>query len=446
MPTLSNRTVLLALIAIVALGAFLRFAAVLGTVVDAPLRADAGDYFSYAYNLDQFGVYSRSHAFLGGDRSLPAPDAIRSPGYPLLLSLLMEPSPSGQTLLNITLLQALLGVLMVWLVFVLGRQCLSPGWALLAALLTAVSPQLVVSGTYVLTETLFSFLLLLVLAAVFTQYRFSSRLWIALLSGMVIGAATLTRPTLQYLMLLLLPLVYLVLPRSLRWQHMGLMVLGFVLVFGPWLVRNQVVLGGSDPTLTINALVHGHYPGMMYEHNPRSFGYPYRFDPRVAELSASVEAAVSGIIERMRAAPAEYLAWYAIGKPLAFFGWADAASAGDIFTYPVIKSPYQDVAAFVWTKKLMQLTHGVWIILALLAVMVTGWRWLRSSASDHAAVMLRLLSIVVLYFIAIHIVAFPLARYCVPLLPVLFLLAAYMLSVLVAQWRARFSYEANHGK
>jgi len=39
------------LVLIVLLGAFLRIHTATNTVVDAPLRADAGQYYSYAYNL-----------------------------------------------------------------------------------------------------------------------------------------------------------------------------------------------------------------------------------------------------------------------------------------------------------------------------------------------------------------------------------------------------------
>jgi hypothetical protein len=82
------------LIIIVIIGAVLRLQSVLHTrIIRHVIRfADTRDYMLYAYNLTNFGVYSRSDAGLmssvaGAGAPHPAPDAVRSPGYPLFLSL-----------------------------------------------------------------------------------------------------------------------------------------------------------------------------------------------------------------------------------------------------------------------------------------------------------------------------------------------------------------------
>jgi len=68
---LHNKSILLALVLITLFGAFLRVNAALHTVVQYPLRADAGGYFSYAYNIRHFGIYSRDRLFSSEEKVRP---------------------------------------------------------------------------------------------------------------------------------------------------------------------------------------------------------------------------------------------------------------------------------------------------------------------------------------------------------------------------------------
>ncbi|MBK6281219.1 MAG: glycosyltransferase family 39 protein [Gammaproteobacteria bacterium] len=427
-PTNSTLPIKLALVVIVLLGAYLRLNATLHTTVQAPLRADAGEYFSYAFNLRHDGVYSRmSPAQRADPAQVPPPDAMRSPGYPLALLAFAGGLPTERTILDITLMQALLGVVMIPLVYLLGRPLLGGAWALLPALLVAFSPQLVTAGTYVLSETLFAFLLLTAIVTLDRQFRVPEKKTVyALLAGLILGLAALTRPTLQYLLPALLVAMLPLLPAGTRWRNALGLVLGFAIVFTPWILRNLLTLGvASDPTLTISTLVHGHYPGMMFEGKPETLGYPYRFDPRIAEISASTSAALVEILRCFRSDPSTYLDWYAIGKPLSFLGWGDAAAGGSIFTYPTSTSPYFDQPLFRVTMRLMQATHWAWVVLALLSVLLLFVPRVRAGFDDTVRITLQLAACVLLYFIAVHVAGFPIARYSIPVLPAIYLLAAF---------------------
>jgi hypothetical protein len=73
------------MLAVVLLALEMRLTAVQLTEVDSPLRADALDYFSYAYNMVNGGYYSRILPDPQVVAAEPQQDFLRSPGFPVLL-------------------------------------------------------------------------------------------------------------------------------------------------------------------------------------------------------------------------------------------------------------------------------------------------------------------------------------------------------------------------
>ena len=128
-----------ALVAVLLISAWIQFSVVSRTVVTAPFRADAREYFFSAYNLVQYGVYSRQVTWPASEHPLPpASDSVRSPGYPLFLAAVGNPEPTDRYLRRVTYAQAGLGVLSVWLLFLISSRFLQPGWSHAVALLAAV--------------------------------------------------------------------------------------------------------------------------------------------------------------------------------------------------------------------------------------------------------------------------------------------------------------------
>lgn len=425
------------LVLIVLLGAYLRIHTATNTVVDNPFRADAGQYYTYAHNLRFSGVYSRDFwPQSNNSEHGPSADAIRSPGYPLFLLAFVEKTPSDKGILQITLAQAGLGILSLILVFGLARKILPGAWPLAPTLLTAISPQLVNMGTYILSESLFGFLLLLAIY-VCTRYKSedcNNRTLI--ISGFLFGIATLVRPTTQYFLPVLLLYVALASRRQLQWQHYVAIASAFILPSAFWMVRNVITLGiTSDPTLTINTLVHGHYPGMMYNADPATLGYPYRFDPKIQELSSSIGSALSGIWERVMDQPAQYLQWYLMGKPVEFLSWSDASTEQGFFTYGVLQSPYLSSKFFIFIYVLMQHTHWIWVALAIFSSLYLLLKLFKQSHFTDATSVL--LTFVFIYFLGIHSVGFPIARYNTPILALIFILSFSFLYTLTQKIRSQ---------
>lgn len=421
------------LLAIVAVGFFLRFDAFIGTPVENPIRADAAQYYAAAHNLRQADVYSTStKALLGLEQ--PTPDAARSPGYPLLLALLIDDRPTRGALDRIVFVQVLLSTLAIVLVYALGARLMNPDWGLIGALLTAFSPHLVNLNVYLLTETLFSFTLLLF---VWSVSRLGQRpaWWRVLLASAVLGIAALVHPSVQHFILVWVVLVVLTLRQPLAWRS-GLAVvlaavLGFGLVFGPWVYRNLTVLGASeDDQPIINTLHHGMYPNFMYQDRPESFGYPYRFDPDSARISADMPSVLGEIGRRFAEEPIRHLRWYLLDKPIALWSWDSVQGIGDSFIYPVSDSPYLHNPGFQASHQLMRLLHWPLVILGGIGALLVWLPWVSRRLDAAQRLTLRTISLLLLYLTLVHMAGAPFPRYAWPLRPLLYLMAMLPLFLL----------------
>jgi 4-amino-4-deoxy-L-arabinose transferase-like glycosyltransferase len=305
---------------------------------------------------------------------------------------------------------------------------MTEGWALGAAVLTAVSPHLISSSTYLLTETLFTFLMMLSLWLVVKMVQDNSKVF-AFGAGLALAAAALTRPTLQFF---IVPLTGMLLLSRGRGSNGGLiisMLAGFIFAFTPWVLRNLDTIGSaSDPSLTIGSLHHGMYPDLRYQDIPESTGFPYRFDPRSQEISSSRESVLNEIMRRFKEEPGRHLQWYLLGKPATLLEWNILAGMGDIFIYPVKASPYFSKPVYIQSHRFMKLLHWPLVILAL-GVSVLAWLPVFGKPlSGTVLFTVRLLSLLMLYFIALHIVAAPFPRYGIPLRPVIYGLAMFLCS------------------
>jgi 4-amino-4-deoxy-L-arabinose transferase-like glycosyltransferase len=433
----SGLVVGLAVLVAVILGSHLRLQASFKTVVDAPLRADAGDYFSYAFNLKHYGIYSRSKP---DGHSIPKPDAVRSPGYPLLLAALMDDPPTNSTLLKIVIVQALIGVAVIVLVFLLARSFLPAGYAVLAALFTAISPHLVNAGVFVLTETLFS-LCVVALVCLLARPALQHKPQLLLLSGLVLGLCTLVRPTMLYFLWVIIVFLYFHWPRKAATKASALLLLGMILSYGPWAARNIVQFGEtSDPTLQINTLHHGVYPDFMYQDDPDSRGFPYRFDPRSPEISRSMGTVTQEIVSRFKAEPGRYLHWYLLGKPYYLWSWIDMQSAPiGSFTYPATESPYYDAKLFVGSYLAARILHWPLIIIGCIFCVLVWLPSARTIFNENAIFPARLCSVLLLYVTALHMVGAPFSRYSIPFLPEMYAVAMGGLYFVASAFRARIT-------
>lgn len=420
-----------AAVLIVLLAGYLRTVAATDTIPDKPYRADAIRYYTTAYNIRAYSVYSHNiPPMVDGHEAAPQPDAFLTPGYPLFLSMFVDTFPNAEAYSKITANQALLATLAVLLVLLLYRP-LSPWIALPAASLTAISPHLISAATYILSETLFSVLLILSLLVLSLHAR-GGRWYLPslLVGGLLLGAATLTRPVMELFSLAVIFLLWLNHDHRTALRGAAVLLLGFFLAWGPWMARNYLVLGKTgDSGNMVQTLAIGMYPDFEYNHDPNSDGEPSRLDPRFPEISKSLGSALKEIAHQFRENPGEELRWYLVGKPVTLWSWNITAGGGDVFIYPVLRSPYSSAKPFQFTHALMQFLHWPLVILALIGCLLVWSPRARDCLVREPLLLTRLMSLLLLYNTAVLMVLAPFVRYSIPFLPIQYgmaLIALYL--------------------
>jgi len=308
----SSRTVL---VAIVLAGLALRIGAIATDGGYKPAN-DAFEYDYYARAIADGDGYPRSGYLLQG-----GPTAIRGPGYPYFLGGVYALSGSGITAGRIA--GALLGVLAIFLTYLIARRVWGVRVGLLAAALTAVFPPLVLLSRELLSESLFIVLELGAVLCALNFRRSGGALGWAAAGGALCGLALLTRNTGLALLLPLALGVLVLQPRFRPRALLGPAVLLAVtaLVVAPWTIRNADQFERFVPLTTSTGIT----ASGVYNPASRDSGTHGAWrDPRIAPSLAPLfetpgldEAEVDARLRR----EARDFAWQHPAYAAEAFGW-----------------------------------------------------------------------------------------------------------------------------
>ncbi len=213
------------------------------------------------------------------------PEIMRTPGYPALLGAMAW---LGMGINGLLLLQCLFSAASVALVYGVGRVLLKrPGPALFAAAVVALHPADIAAPTAVLTETSFTFLILLGLWSV--ADRETRGIGSATFGGLMIGLSVLVRPV----SIMLGPAVALwMVVTDFRFKTMMLAVLMVALSVAPgaaWMARNESV--GFGYRLSSIPYINTYFYGNAYMRITEQGGdwkedWPATVDTLMGELRA----------------------------------------------------------------------------------------------------------------------------------------------------------------
>jgi hypothetical protein len=425
---------ILVLILVVGLGSTLRYQAFSESQSPAFPNGDAAKYLLYGYNLKNFGIYSKSEMVLlsadttaASAREILEPDALVTPGYPVFVSRFLGGEFTVHQRDRILLAQVALSsltILLAYLAFApIGRTI-----ALGVAALTALSPHLVNMNLFMLTEPLFCFLLI-AFAWLLSNVTTSAKWPLFLLTGLVFAMATLTRPWIQGYLLVVIPFMVFSAPR-IPVRNAVLIFLGAAMLLTPWFVRNKLSIGTAvDPTLSVTSIHHGMYPGMMFNNQPESLGYAYRFDPMSPTLGKSADSTIAELKRRASENPGEYTKWYLLGKTQSVLSWKMIAAADPILVYHVNNSPYFARPMFYLSSYYMEKLHSPLMVLAVAGLLLVWLPARLQRLSQQGLFFARAMSILVLYFLVMHSIGAPYPRYSVPIRPILYGMSLITLSL-----------------
>jgi 4-amino-4-deoxy-L-arabinose transferase-like glycosyltransferase len=207
-------------------------------------KDDASLYNHIAYNI----VYQHCFCIFPNH-----PEISRAPLWPLLLSIFYRFTPrpslqlmnSGVQVFYGRLLYCFIGSFTCVLVYLLARDLFGKRIALISGIIAALYTGLFIYDGWIYSESLYTFLLTAIIYSLYRLQRTAQLRWIVL-SGLLLGLATLTRPNGPILFgMLLLWAIGIVLAKELSWQTVVKSILAITciaaVVIAPWTYRNYLV-------------------------------------------------------------------------------------------------------------------------------------------------------------------------------------------------------------
>ncbi len=222
-----------------------------GSNLISTIHGDDG-YFEISRNISQ------GHGFTGESYPPYLPNPLRPPAYPLFLALPLYLTGSYWVVMIVQMLVGslipLLGMMVSRRILESRRMSFGVGYAL------ALEPYSMLLSFIFYTETVFTTLFLLFLI-LFFRYLKTPSLWWSACTGFMLAMATLVKPTVQYLPILLpLGLVWYWRDRLSRklFGHLAVFLLVFATATTPWLVRNYYAFGvaGMSAQPSFNLMVY----------------------------------------------------------------------------------------------------------------------------------------------------------------------------------------------
>jgi 4-amino-4-deoxy-L-arabinose transferase-like glycosyltransferase len=350
--------------------------------------------------------------------------SVRPPLYPAFVAAIWKVS-GFRNLQAVRIVQIVLAMLTAFAAYEIGRLVYSREVGRTAAAIVWLYPNLMFFNFTILTETLFTLLLacFVWLSIKLVQQR---QPLVALLSGLALGLATLTRSALWPLPVLLCPLLALLIPHPARARLLlpVLVFVGYAAMVGPWAYRNTRLQGVFTVVDTMGGmnLRIGNYEytpdtqmwdavGLQGEQN-WSYALTQEHPGEKLTEGQKDKWAQRKAVEYIVAHPGTTLR-RAVIKFADFWGLEREFAAG--IRFKLYHPPY-----------LFSLAASVVIVLAYIVTVSLGSAGIWLTPPDLRLHVVLLLPIVML--MSVHSLAFGHSRYHVPLIPILAVYAAAFLN------------------
>lgn len=333
--------------------------------------------------------------------SFTEPTVYVMPLYPFFLAVVFKLAGYGLAGLQaVRIIQALFSCITILMVYLTARHLFNEKTALVSSFLVSFYIPNIVSAGYILTETLFTTLLLtlIYLSLKFAQKPTGAKF--ALL-GLLWVLAVLCRPTIALYPVLLFIYLFIYFKYGLlKLIRLGLsMLIPFLIIMAPWWVRNYQEYDTFIPLAASsgNPMLQGTY--INYEQNPGNVTY-YKLGKTTFETNKNeVETAKRRIVNGFKEDPWGYLKWYTLGKTKYFWG-----------------------TVFYW-RKYFSISH--YFVYIYHCILLLGFFGLMMNFRSLSRYMLPVL--VILYFNVVHCVYMAFDRYAFPVMPILSIFCAFFI-------------------
>jgi len=349
---------------------FVTHAQVLQAVNEESVRADAAQYYHYAWNLIHRGVFSSATP----SAAIAAPDSFRDPGYPVFLATAMRlTSGFGGFYASVLLAQAVLGAATVTILTAAARYWL-PTWGLAsAAVLMAIWPHSVSIPAYLLTETLVGLLsAVALLLTAWASRNGKTGTWAV--AGAAWSLAGMTNAVLLPLGVVLA--LFLWLRHKVDRRAMAALALASLVLPIAWGIRSTALPSATSSTnRAITNLVQGSWPSyhdafqLAQKGNAESIQQLQSMQLEMDSLQQDPSAGLAMMRARMDQRPITYVAWYA-WKPALLWAWDIRIGQGDVYIYPTRNSPFFAAGALRPLEALCYVANPAIMVLMFVGMLV----------------------------------------------------------------------------
>jgi 4-amino-4-deoxy-L-arabinose transferase-like glycosyltransferase len=417
-----------------ALAAILNAAVVL--VVIPEWGGRTRQFYSQDEYADGYDQLAQNLAKGNGYRMYPdtALTMVREPGYPILLAGIML--AFNGSFAAVKIVNALLIVGAACVLMRIARK-VSSGWVLtlIAPVLLLLHPGILVAESRGGVEALFTFLLTLYVLTVYRAIE-SGRWQDYLLSGGVLGLTVLVKSTPMLFPLFLLGYLV-VFGRRLKKQviarNVSIMIAAMFTVLSPWVARNYLLSGKFVPAATVLGI--SAHAG-QYVNTHLGPGNSWALADREGARERRRLAAEQGF-QFKQVDTAYYQDFYSTADEIRFSNFLLKRVMGEYEQSPALFMRCVCSNLFnlwfrgkTWESTMINiLVQLPYLILALVGIGLA----IRNRQLAGAAPILLLL----IYMIAVYVPILAQARYSVPLIPFVSLLACTTLAAAQERWTAR---------
>lgn len=329
-----------------------------------------------------------------------------TPGYPLFLALIYYLFGYNYSMVYIVQFLLLAGIGII-VYFIAKRHLkLSSTFSFLASAMVVTWPYFILYSTLILTEILFTFLLLLSVYFLL-ELQENPSLYNSLISGGVLGATTLVRPV-----TLLLPFwaVFFFFVFLRKWRKKAyllktiLILVVFIVTLAPWTIRNILLHKSILVSSGLESAIGKGYKDLDYTQGSQAL------KPGEVDLKTLLVARLKNI----------YLFW-------------NPGAQGERAQTLLEKYPFVNHLFSVY--KLLFFTI---LALAFFSLKFIGLRSIYRAKSTIKKRGIFLLWIIIFYFWGLHTILFPYPRYTLPIIPLVILLSLCSISYLSSQYKRKY--------